>query len=422
VKNLKEGAESRVSLPSNLCLVKIEVEPMNTVNATFQIPGYIAQGLSTGTYERVGGIVRETGSKQIVAWLREIYENSNPVSSNILALSSLNAVSSTLNLAISTMGFIVVLQRLGIIEQQLEQAQEVLQSIDYKIDLSFYANFRAALDLAFNAFTMTNAETRKMSAMQAINRFLEAEHHYTKLADTEVGNGSPVADEYLSTLCLAYVTEARCYLELDELDTARRRLQEGAATLRPRFEKHIATLLTSNPAAYLHPSLKEQVGLKRLTKVYQWLEPGLDESDVFDMQRENLFNLAQKPEGWINSLPPAIRISKHGAATQTNLFNGLAKQSKKIIDALPSRSKISGAKSGPQEAGTQSPEIEIYGRLPVTMEVMESMIEDVNRLAMYEAEVEVIHRLGMSFQEWQHLAPSSPAQGNESNLMYIAVS
>ena len=283
---------------------------MSIIDVTFDIPEIIAQGLSNGTYERVGGVVREIGSKQVVGWLREIYEKSDPVLSNILGLSSVSAVSSTLNLAVSTMGFIVVLKRLGIIEQQLEKAQEVLRTIDYKIDLSFYANFRAALDLAFNAFTMTNSETRKMSAMQAINRFLEAEHHYTKLTDIEIGNGSQVADEYLSTLCLAHVTEVRCYLELEELDTARRRLQEGAAALRPRFEKHINTLLTSNPAAYLHPSLKEQVGLKRLTKVYQWLKPGLDESDVFEMQRENLFNLARKPEKWINSLPQAIRISK----------------------------------------------------------------------------------------------------------------
>ena len=317
------------------------------------------------------------------------------------------------------MGFIIVLKRLGVIEQQLEQAQEVLQTIDYKIDLSFYANFRAALDLAINAFTMTNSETRKMSAMQAINRFLEAEHHYTKLTDIEIGNGSQVADEYLSTLCLAYVTEVRCYLELEEIDTARRRLQEGAAILRPRFEKHINTLLTSNPAAYLHPSLKEQVGLKRLTKVYQWLEPGLDESDVFEMQRENLFKLAQNPEEWMNSLPQAIRISKGGTATPTNVFNGLAKQSKKFIGALPSMSKM---KAGSPEAVMPSPETEVYGRLPAMMELMETMIEDDNRLAMYESEVEMIHRLGMSFQEWRQLAPSSTAQGNGTDLIYITVS
>jgi hypothetical protein len=392
---------------------------MNTVEATLQVPAYIAQGISNGTYERVGGVVRKVGSKQVVAWLREAYETGQPDLSNILSLSSVGSVSSILNLAVSTMGFIIVQKRLGVIEQQLEQAQEILQTIDYKIDLSFYANFRAALDLAINAFTMNNSETRKMSAMQAINRFLEAEHHYTKLTDMEIGNGSQVADEYLSTLCLAYVTEVRCYLELDEIDTARRRLQEGAAILRPRFEKYINTLLTSNPAAYLHPGLKAEVGLQRLTKVYQWLEPGLDESDVFEMQRENLFKLAQNPEEWTNSLPQAIRIPKVGTTMSTNVFNDLARQSKKFIGALPSMSKM---KAGSPETVTPSPETEAYGRLPTIMELMEMMIENDNRLAMYESEVEIIHRLGMGFQEWRQLAPSSPAQGDETDLIYITVS
>lgn len=392
---------------------------MSTVNATLQVPEYIAQGISNGAYERVGGVVREAGSKQVVAWLREASETAKPVLSNIMSLSSVGAVASVLNLAVSTTGFIIVLKRLGVIEQQLERAQEILQTIDYKIDLSFYANFRAALDLAINAFTMNNSETRKMSAMQAINRFLEAEHHYTKLTDIEIGNGSQVADEYLSTLCLAYVTEVRCYLELEELDTARRRLQEGAAVLRPRFEKYINTLLTSNPAAYLHPGLKEQLGLKRLTKIYQWREPGLDESDVFEMQRENLFKLAQNPEEWMNSLPQAIRIPKSDTATSKNMFNDLARQSKKLIGALPSIAKV---KAGFPEAATPSPEAEAYGRLPAIMELMETMVENDNRLATYEAEVGAIHQLGMGFQEWRQLAPSPTAQGNETDLIYITVS
>jgi len=284
------------------------------LDVTFDVPKHIVEGLLSGEFERKGGVVREMGTKQVVAWLRDVGNSSNQVLSTVLSPSTLSATASTalslanpiisvLNLAVSTMGFLIIKNRLGVIEHQLEQAQGVLQTIDYKIDLSFYANFRAALDLACNTFTMTNSETRKMSAMQAINRFLEAEHHYTTLADIEINNGSLVADEYLSTLCLAYVTEVRCYLELEELDTARSRMQEGVAALRPRFEKHVNTLLTSNPAAYLHPSLKKQIGLRHLTKIYQWLKPGLDESDVFEMQRDNLFNLARKPEEWINSLP-----------------------------------------------------------------------------------------------------------------------
>lgn len=392
---------------------------MNIVEATFNIPPYIAQGLANGTYERVGGVIRETASKKVVTWLRELHDTSDLALSNALSLASVSATSSILNLAISTMGFVIVLKRLGVIEQQLEQAQEMLRSVEYKIDLSFYANFRAALDLALNAFTMANSETRKLSAMQAINRFLEAQHHYTKLTDIEISNGSQVADEYLATLCLAYVTEARCCLELEELDTARRRLQEGATVLRPRFEKHINTLLTSNPAAYLHPSLTEQIDLKRLTKIYQWLNPELDESDVFEMHRGNMFNLAQKPEAWMNSLPPAIRISKKSSTTQANVFNDLAKQSKKLIGALPSMSMISSLKTGAQEGVMLSPEAEIYGRLPAMMALMESMVEDDNRMAMYALEVETIQRLGMSFQAWRQLTPSATGQGNGANLIYL---
>jgi hypothetical protein len=44
--------------------------------------------------------------------------------------------------------------RLRELEKRLQQAQEVLNKINYKIDLGYYANFRAALDLAVNAFTM----------------------------------------------------------------------------------------------------------------------------------------------------------------------------------------------------------------------------------------------------------------------------
>lgn len=403
-------------------------------DVTLDLPENIAFGLLNGSYERVGGVIRKTGSKKTVTWLRDfvkndealsnspVFSSANAVTSNVSSVvNNLSNVASILNLAVTTMGFTLVLKRLGVIEQQLEQAQEVLQIIDYKIDLSFYANFRAALDLACNAFSMNNPETRKMSAMQAISRFLEAEHHYTKLADKEIGYGSQVADEYLSTLCLAYVTEARCYLEIEELDTARRRLQEGATALRPRFEKHVNTLLTSNPAAYLHPSLKNQVGLNHLTEIYQWLNPGVDENEVFDMQRENFFKLAQKPEEWINSLPQAIQIPK--VTTQTNVFNGLAKQSKKFIGSLPGKiSKISGSNTGSQESVIQSSEMEIYSNLPSVMGLMGSMVENYNRLAMYESEVETIHRLGMSFQEWQQLAPPSSAQGNDSELIYITVS
>jgi hypothetical protein len=263
---------------------------MGKIDVTSEMPQRLANGLKDGRYERVGGAICDVESKQILAWLREASEIGAPIVSEFLSqTTSISTQACPLNLAVSTMGFALVMKRLNSIEQQLKQAQEDLNEIDYKIDLSFYANFRAALDLATNTFTMAHPETRRVSALHAINRFLEAEHQYTNLVDTEIANGSQVADDYLTTLYLAYVTEVRCYLELEELDTAHQRMQEGLSVLKPRFEKHIDTLLTSNPAAYLHPSLKDRIDLKRLTRVCRWLNPGMDEAAMFEAQRENLF-------------------------------------------------------------------------------------------------------------------------------------
>ncbi len=86
---------------------------MSAVQVALHVPAHIAQGISSGIYERVGGVVREVGSKQVVAWLREAYETGQPVLSNLVSASPVGVVSSVLNLAVSTTGFIVVLKRLG---------------------------------------------------------------------------------------------------------------------------------------------------------------------------------------------------------------------------------------------------------------------------------------------------------------------
>ena len=298
---------------------------MSQINVSPDIPQQIAEGLESGIYERIGGAIREVDTRQIVAWLREAYDLSDPVVSELLSLSSTAANANALNLAFTTMQFAVVMKRLEGIEKQLKRVQKVLDAIDYKIDLSFYANFRAALDLAANAFTMANAETRRVSSLQAINRFLEAEHHYTDLADIEISNQSQVADDYLFTLCLVYVTEVRCYLELDELETAVQRLQEGLNVLRPRFEKHTKTLLTSNPSAYLHPSLKHQINLKRLTNVYRWLNAGCRRDRcIWKLSATICSSWRSAPQDWIESLPPAIRLPVKGRFFSPKLIPELA--------------------------------------------------------------------------------------------------
>ncbi len=392
---------------------------MKPVSVSADIPKPIAEGLAAGTLERSGGTIRNVSTQQIVAWLREAYNLSEPVLSELLSLSTAPAQGTPLNLALTTMEFAVVMKRLDAIQQQLRELQDLLHAIDYKIDVSFYANFRAAIDLAANAFTMANPETRRASALQAIGRFLEAEHHYAHLAEVELANQSQVADDYLYTLCLAYVTEARCYLELEELDTAQRRLQEGLAVVKPFMVRHTRTLLTANPAAYLHPALKNQVDLKKLTRVLRWLNPSLDENAVFEEQRDNIFALAQDPQSWINALPRAIRLPVKDRFFAQKMLGDLGRQ-------FGRPAKWVGGWVSPlnpvlKKIFEDVIDDDVFGRLPKMMQLIELMIEQCSRFETYGAEVRTVRDRGMTFKEWQSLAPPADGPAPTRKVVCIAL-
>jgi hypothetical protein len=408
---------------------------MNTVTTTFTLPGWIAQGLATGAYERVGGVVREAGTKQVVAWLRETSTSNLPGLPGLLGFSGLPLPSdpvtgalklimsgintgvllkgfsdvklqlsviekqievvqqglqvtsaiSALNLGVSVMGFAVINQRLNELEKRLVKTEELLNKIDKKIDLSYYANLKAALGLATNAFTMNKRENRDNMATQAINRFLEAQHIYTDYADKELKQGSQLADDYLLTLSLAYVTEIRCHLELNEINSALCRLQEADRVIGSLTKKYVELLLTSNPAAYLQPQFKGQIDLRRLTLIYQWIDSTLDENAVFEMHRDNLVKLVQDPSKWIESLPAAIWEAQVDWAGK---------------------------------AFWDDPKPHIFARLPRVVAAMESMIETHRRLESYQSELQAIAQLGISFHDWLQLTPSEP-KPDEAKLMYV---
>lgn len=46
------------------------MEPL--ITATFVLADWVAKGLADGTFERIGGVIRDVGTKQVVTWLREV--------------------------------------------------------------------------------------------------------------------------------------------------------------------------------------------------------------------------------------------------------------------------------------------------------------------------------------------------------------
>ncbi|MBE9139722.1 hypothetical protein IQ254_21405 [Nodosilinea sp. LEGE 07088] len=358
-----------------------------SVYATFYIPQKIAEGLANGTLERIGGVVREVGSKRIVAWLREIPDASNKIQKII----HINTAISVLTLGTTVAGFAVIHQRLDSIEACLKDMQETLNEIDQKLDLSFYAQFRAALDMAAKAFKMSDTKNRKPLAFQVIQSFAQSEHIYTKYLDQELQLQGRAVHEYLSMLALIYLTETRCYLELGEYLSAMERLKEGYSRLQNYTRLYIEMLLTSNPAAYISPFLKTEISLSRLTQIYRWLDPGMGESDVFEKLRSNLFQWhadASVLTGfrWLKELPPAILIKADFEK------KGYFHRSGQVEQALAC--------------------------LPKVMEKMESAIETCNRLKGYQTEVQAMENFGISFQEWLSLQPKEE-QPENAQMVYI---
>ncbi|MEE4194515.1 MAG: hypothetical protein V2J07_04880, partial [Anaerolineae bacterium] len=86
-------------------------------NVTLELPTHIANGLLNGSYERVGGVIRTADTKRTVTWLRDAFGSNDSVLSSIASpvgniggmLTPFGAVASILNLAVTTMGFALVM-------------------------------------------------------------------------------------------------------------------------------------------------------------------------------------------------------------------------------------------------------------------------------------------------------------------------
>jgi len=78
-----------------------------------------------------------------------------------------------------------------------------LKRIEHKLDLSFYADFRANLNSAQNAFTRKNFDNRRAFAIQAVSGLDTAQAIYKDYTITAFDNQIQLADQYLSSLFLS---------------------------------------------------------------------------------------------------------------------------------------------------------------------------------------------------------------------------
>jgi len=433
----------------------------NLLSVTFDMPSHVKAGLMSGEYIRNGGVIQNQLG-HVVVWLQEhpesirkgivkgvnLASHISPIGVASFVLEAGNAAvtqfrlgavkvdveeikervgsmatqvdqvqqsilflsaPSLLTLGFAAMNFKTINQKVKIIEGSLKTIEAKLARLDQKINISFYANFCAAIDLANNAFTMQDTSNRKESALKAIDRFLEAEHTYLSLVENEIEEDGVISDKYLLTLKFSFLSEVRCYLELGEYETARHRLTIAVKKIRDRVLKYIEILLTENPGIYLHPSLSEVIDLPRLTQIYQWLDPGETESSVFERFRSNV-NSVMKVNDWSRKLPRAI---SQKPVIQDDKSNDNMSGFSENFEAF--RGGLESIKNGKWKSIASK---NTFSSLSKAIEDIETMIETMRRLESYQYEIKFLEENKMPLHQWLQLIPNE-SSNSDSNLIFI---
>ncbi len=369
-----------------------------TLGSDAELARRIINGLNSGAYELVGGVVRRTDNKQVVAWLRQTGEVSpatlSALSLNPPALHTLSVLLAFLQPGVIVGGFAIIYQRLEAIRKELEAIKQMLAKIGKQIDLTVDARFFAALDRLRTLREMHHPRNRRSSAEHALTSFLEVEHYYRGRLDMELHEGWTVVP-LLKMMILARVGAMHCYLELGENDVARRYLAEGREhVIEPYLWRWYDMVIGVEPALFLHP--ETGISLRRLALLMRW--------------RKNDPSLTG--EETLEDLPAAIwRIAREGISISRAKFPPSLRDDPPE-EGFPGRIRIPFM---PNDDNC------FLKRLGTAFEQIETLYGAVRCLEGYQIELEQMERLGVP-PATMLPAPSSAAElmacvPNDSELL-----
>lgn len=352
---------------------------MSNLEVLFHIPQHIAAGLGSGVFQRIGGVIVERDSKQVVAWLRDgIGHQNNPDAPRLFsqAITGMSATGQVLNLALTGITLVTTMRRLDQLSQQIDALSEIVRS-EFKRERD--ARFKRALQSARDAFESNHAANRENAAQRAIDSLYEAREQlledFRAILQSELTfDRLQVAQHYLVRALYAETSRIRCYLINDETELAKKRLSEDLSALEQASQELIRAWLGAYPAAYLHRDVPAD-DMRRFMHIQRWLY-GDDASTTSD-EVEIFLQIIDQLRGdfW----------------NQTALQNSNADVLKQIADS-PLVRRIRG----------QQP-VEAEDRVKVFAERLnnaELIIENTERLRGFEYE---LRSMRLSVDAWDHL-------------------
>ncbi len=349
---------------------------MSNVEVFLQIPEVIQAKIASGSYERIGGIVRDSSSKKVVAWLREGAAVSPNVLSNQIAFSSqaLGMVSTSgfvLNLALTSASLVTLMAKLDRLSIEVDDLQEeIIGQFQRDRDI----RFKSALQAARDALESDNPATKEQRLNQSREKLDEAEMHFKEEFLQAIEKGDPLlAQHYLIQAMYAVTSQARTYLETEDLNIARRRLTESVTTYDDLTRKLIHVFLGETPAAFFYRDV-DATDAHRFVHILDWL---------------------YKPQS-----KTAIDI----------VIDDLREDFWKIGIVEPGEVDIGGKLVSPirRLRGQRSPKFgEFLKQAPNILTRIEIAIENLERLQGFELEVRSMRLMKESMESWENLTDNN---------------
>ncbi len=329
------------------------------LDVVFEIPAKIALGLASGRLERVGGIIRTTGSKQIVAWLREsgqlafsdpgatagllqaVQKSSGglaAVATSVLdaavtaqshrllmrqmkvieRLSNLAVITGVLNLGLGAISFVTMFQnttrlaKLIIAEAQRDREIQRQSVIEY-----------------LGMLKSLSEERQNLASELAVLPILQTRNNLLKDFQEMLNERRWTLEQTQSTIHLLVSTmqldvlHVRSYLDTGQTDAAKSRLNECVEQYSAHVRAFVEQLLGEYPAKYFHGDVSSE-DFQRYLLIEEWLRGEKDILlDIVEERRSDFWDRsaigALRPN-WLPAFKRGKRLDHLTALTLAELL------------------------------------------------------------------------------------------------------
>lgn len=291
------------------------------INVLFDVPALVAQGLMNGSLERVGGVVRDSSSKQVVMWLQEGGSEVSkalanpPMAGGANALAAANPLLATANLGVSVAGFAMVLQQLNRISDQIRAVEAKVDRISHKLDDQALAQLKAGINACQNAVELNDPTLQIQMAGQALTTLHAARQFFNQQVVRSAGKAEASSAEYVGLAFVALAAEVQTYLQLDEGEKAARTLAQGLDELRPGLTQLMNAVLDCT-CHYLKPEFAGEIDFDLMLWLHNGFrrmkyKPGesveqLRASELFEIMRPHITKVFKSHEDWHGEIPQVI--------------------------------------------------------------------------------------------------------------------